>query len=640
LSGAKTEADTITKLLVRRLHESGNRKVAMRSKEFGIWRTYTWKDSYDNVKYIALALKEMGFKRGDKLAILGDNNPQWYWLEWAAQAVGGAAVGIFVDSVMDEVKYIVSHSDAVMVAARDQEQVDKIMAMKEDLPNVKKVIYWDNKGMSKYEDIVLVSLDKLIELGKKYDQSNPDVFEIEVEKGSGEDLATICYTSGTTGLPKGAMVSHRALISATESGSLRSGAKASDEYVAFSPPAWILDQCNGITAGPLIGNSVNFPEEPESIQADIREIGPTSLMYGSRQWESLASQAQLKMSDAPFTKRVFYNLFLPVGYRAADDYYQRKELNPFWKALYKVADWIVFRALRDKMGLLKTTSAMAGGTYVGPDTLRYFAAINVMVKNGYGSTEAPTISLQAADDMKLGSAGTPTSGKEVRIKDEELLVRGSNLFSGYYKNPEATNEKMIGGWLHTEDSCYIDEDGHIFFIERVKDLMKLASGQKFSPTYIESQLKFSPYIRDAMVIGDETKPYVTCIVDIDYESIGKWAERRRIPYTTFTDLSQKTEVCELVRQGIIRVNKSVPPQARIKVFVNLYKEFDADEAELTRTRKLRRSFMLQRYGSLINAMYQGNDKVEMEGEVKYRDGKTAKISTLIKVTKVEGKMAK
>ena len=624
-------ADTISKILAENCRKWGDRKVAIRRKDFGIWQEYTWKDSYETIRYLALGLMTLGFERGDKLTILGDNDPEWYWLEWAAHAVGGAAVGVFVDCALEEVKYIVAHSDSKMVGAGDQEQVDKLLTIKDELPNVKKVIYWDKKGMHQYDASILVSFDELIELGRVREESHPGAFETEVEKGRGEDVAAICYTSGTTGLPKGAMVSHRTLIDAVQAANYRLKWTDADDYVAFAPPAWILDQGNAIAGSPITGMVLNFAEEPETTQEDIREISPRCLLYGSRQWEGLASEAQVKMSDAPFIKRFTYHLFLPVGYKIADSFYQRKELNLFWKGLHKLADWTVFRALRDKMGLTKATCALAGGTYVGPDTFRYFNSIGINIRNMYGSTETTYVSMQSDDDVKLGSAGTPSPGKEVRIEEDEIIVRGMAIFSGYYKNPEATKESMAGGWFHMGDAGYIDEDAHLYFIERVKDLITLSGGARFSPTYIESQLKFSPYIRDAMVVGDESKPFVACIVNIDYEAVGKWAERHRIPYTTFADLSQKPQVCELVKGEVDRVNKSVSPEARIKRFVNLYKEFDPDEAELTRTRKLRRSFMADRYKLLIDSIYQDKEEVRIETDVKYRDGRMGRISTPVRI---------
>jgi len=535
------------------------------------------------------------------------------------------------------VQYIAAHSDSKIIGVGDQEQVDKLLAIKDKLPDLKKIIYWDKKGMSKYDDPILISFEEVIELGKRCEETYPGIFEHEIERGRGEDIATICYTSGTTGLPKGVMISHRMLIGAVEASNARLKWTDTYDYVAFAPPAWILDQGNAITGSPLIGITLNFPEDPDTTQADIREVAPRSLLYGSRQWEGLASDAQVKMSDAPFIKRFIYNLFLPVGYRIADFYYQKRKVNLFWRGLYKLADLAVFRALRDKMGLIKSSCTLAGGTYVGPDTFRYFAAIGVRIRNGYGSTEAPWISLQGADDIKLGSTGTPTPGREVRIEEDEIIVRGGNLFNGYYKQPEATEEKMAGGWFHTGDAGYIDEEGDLFFIERVKDLMVLRGGAKFSPTYIESQLKFSPYIMDAMVIGDESKAFVTCVVNIDYDAVGKWAERNRIPYTTFADLSQRPQVCELVKREIDRVNKSVSEQARVKKFVNLYKEFDPDEGELTRTRKLRRSFMEERYKQLIVALYQDKEEAKIETDVRYRDGRVGKIDTPVRVMWVEKK---
>lgn len=360
-----TNPDTIPKLLVNRAGKWQDKRTAMRKKEQGIWNAYTWKDTFEKVKRLSLALKSMGFKRGDKIAILGDNDPEWYWLEYAAQSMGGAAVGIFVDSVPAEIKYIIQHSNSVVVAARDQEQVDKILSIKDELKDVQHIIYWDKKGMWKYSDEMLISFSNALEMGEVHEKTDPDIFMDEVSRCNGEEIATICYTSGTTGLPKGVMVSHKTLIGAVAASAVRLHWSDADEYVAFSPPAWILDQVNAIAGSPLIGITLNFPEKPDTTQEDIREIAPQCFLYGARQWESLASQAQVKMNDAPFLKKFAYNLSLPVGYKIGDLHYRGLKPGLFWKAIYRLADLAVFRPLRDKMGLSKAKSAVAGGTYVG-----------------------------------------------------------------------------------------------------------------------------------------------------------------------------------------------------------------------------------------------------------------------------------
>lgn len=609
----------------------------MRRKEYGIWNEYTWEESYLAVKYLALALLSLGFGRGDVACIIGDNNPEWFWVEYAAQAAGGAASGIYVDCVPSEVKYICAHSEAKVIAARDQEQVDKVLEIKDELPNLKKVVYWDKKGMWKYDDAILASFDEMLDLGKRHEETNPGLFERVVEKIRPDDLAVICYTSGTTALPKGVMINHRALLGSTRCMFARRNWKDTDDYVSFLSPAWITEQGWGIGGTVIVGNVVNFIEEPETAQQDIREISPHCVLYGSRQWESMGSEIRVKMADAPIIKRLPYNLFLPVGHKIADAYYGGNKSSPFWKALYKLGDWFVFRPLRDKMGLSRTRDATSGGTYVGPDVYRYFAAIGVVIKNGYGLSETLWSTLQTDDCMKLAATGAPVPQKEIRISgDGEILIRGLGLFTGYHKDIEATEDKMKGGWFHTGDAGHIDEDGQLYFLERVKDLMVLAGGAKFSPTYIESRLKFSIYIQEAIVFGDEVKPFVSAIIGIDFDAVGKWAEKHHLTYTTLVDLSQKEDVLGLIGRELAGINRSLPQQARLAKFVNLYKEFDPDEAELTRTRKLRRKFVEERYKLLVDAIYQGKREVVMETAVKYRDGREGKISTSIKVADVGG----
>jgi len=625
-------ADTIPKLLISAVDKYGSAKVAMRRKDLGIWQEYTWQDSYEMVKFFSLALLSLGMEHGDKVSIIGDNDPEWFWAAWAAQAAGGVSVGIYIDCMPSEVKYIVEHSDSKFIVARDQEQVDKVLEIKDDLPNLKKVIYWDKKGMWKYEDPILTSFDEMITLGRQYEQDHPGAFEENVSQGKAEDMAVLCYTSGTTALPKGVILSHHNLIWIMQGVLKIDPWHETDDYLSYLSPAWITEQGNGLVAPLLAGTRVNFPEEPETVANDIREVAPQCLLYSSRQWEGLVSEIQVRVSNASILKRSIYQLFLTVGYKVADVYYKWEKPSLFWRILYALGNILVFRPLRDKHGLIRATRATAGGTYVGPDVFRYLAAIGVRIRNGYGLSEAGWSTGPLRGKLKLDSVGVPVPGVEVRISAQgEILIRSPHVFLGYYKDAEATARRLEGGWCHSGDAGSVDEDGHVHFIERMDDLMKLSGGGQFSPTYIEGRLKFSPYVRDMMVIGDEIKPFVTAIVAIDFETVGKWAEKRHIPYTTFADLSQKREVYDLVENEIARVNAYIPSEGRIRKFVNLYKEFDPDEAELTRTRKIRRKFLENRYKTLIEAMYQDKAEVVVEIEVKYRDGRKGAINAPIKI---------
>jgi len=391
----------------------------------------------------------------------------------------------------------------------------------------------------------------------------------------------------------------------------------------------------------LTGARLNFPEEPETIAEDTREVGPNFVIYGPRQWESLVSEIQIKMIDAHPLKRFAYNLFLPVGHRIADIELQGKTPNLFWRALHSIGYALLFRPLKDSLGLSKVRFAVTGSSVLSLDTFRLIHAIGIELRQNYASTEAGFISSHGKGEIKFESVGRPALGTEVRITDEgELLVRSDCMYSGYHKDPEKTTASLIGGWCHTGDAVHIDEAGHLIFLDRLEHMGELSSGIKYAPQYIEGRLRFSPYIKDAMVIGGKDKEFVSAIINIDFAMVGKWAERNGIPYTTFVDLSQKKEVADLVQKDLVRVNSYLPEPARVRKFVLMHKEFDPDEAELTRTRKLRRDFMEQRYKELINTMYEGEKEINVKAPVTYRDGRKGMVTTSIKVRTVSEGLAK
>lgn len=626
--------DTLPKLVRRNSEEWGD-GVAMAMKDFGIWQRYTWKDYYKKVKYFSLGLISLGLEPGDRVCIIGDNEPQWFWGEFAVQAAGGIATGIFVDSVPSEVKYIAEQSDVKFAIVNDQEQTDKFLKIKEELPSLKKVIYWDPKGLRNYDDPLIISFTEVMELGRKYEQAHPRLFEQNVEKGKGDDIAFIYYTSGTTGLPKGATLTHKALINTARGFINRYPLSENDDLVSNFPAAWVGDSFFATVPHLLTGARINFPEEPETIAEDTREIGPNFVIYGPRQWESLVSEIQVKMIDAHPMKRFCYHLFLPIGYKIADYNFAGKKPNLFWRALYQVAHLLLFRPLKDKLGLSNVRFAVTGSSVLSLDTFRLIHAIGIELRQNYAGTEAGFISSHAKRDIKFESVGRPAVGTEVRItNDGELLVRSECMFNEYHRDPEKTKEAFKDGWFCTGDAVHISEDGHLIFLDRLKELGELATGVKYAPQYIEGRLRFSPYIKDAMVIGGKDKDFVSAIVNIDFTMVGKWAEKNRVPYTTFVDLSQKKEVANLVQRDLVRVNSYLPEGARAKKFVLLHKEFDPDEAELTRTRKLRRGFLEERYKNLIEEIYSDKDEVIVEASVTYRDGREGLVTTPIKIRTV------
>ncbi len=626
--------DTIPKLVVRN-SQQWNLHTAACMKNFGIWRKYSWAEYYDKVRYFSLGLITLGLVRGDVVCIIGDNEPEWFWGEFATQAVGGICTGIFVDSIPSEVEYIAQHSNSSFAIVNDQEQTDKFLEIRSNLPKLKKIIYWDPKGLKHYDDPMLISFTKVIELGREYEKKHPNLFEQNVAKGKAEDIAFIYYTSGTTGLPKGACITHRSLIRTARAFIDRYPLNKEDNLMSNFPAAWVGDSFFATIPHLLTGARLNFPEEPETIAEDTREVGPDFVIYGPRQWESIVSDIQVKMIDAHPLKRFFYELFMPLGYKIADMQLEGRNPNLFWKALYQIAYVLLFRPLKDRLGLSNVRFAVTGSSVLSLDTFRLIHAIGIELRQNYGSTEAGYISSHGKGEIRFESVGRPALGTEVRITNEgELLVRSDCMFSGYHKDKEKTDETLVNGWCRTGDAVNIDERGHLIFMDRLVHMGELSTGTKYAPQYIEGRLRFSPYIKDAMVIGGKDKDFVSAIINMDFAMVGKWAERSRLPYTTFVDLSQKKEVANLVQKDLLRVNGYLPEPSRVKRFVLLHKEFDPDEAELTRTRKLRREFIEERYKDLIQAMYGEGDEVKVEAPVTYRDGRKGVVTTSIKVRTV------
>ncbi|MCX7838984.1 MAG: AMP-binding protein [Anaerolineae bacterium] len=626
---------TLPQYLKHTAQRYGNRRVAMRKKQFGIWREYTWEESYTRVKHLALGLMELGLAHNDKVCIIGDNDPEYFWAQLAVQACGGVAVGIFTDSLPNEIQYIVQHSDAVIVFAKDQEQCDKMLEIRDQVPAVRRVIYWEERGLWNYRYDWLMSFEQLMELGRQVDQREPTKFDERLAQGKGDDLAIFCYTSGTTGLPKGAMIAHKNLIGGASISSSVDRRLDTDEYLSFLPPAWITENVLGLAIHVMNGMIINFPEEPETVQENLREISPHALLFSARLWESLVSMVHARIADTSWINRVLYKIFMPIGYRVADLRFGTGRVPLGWRILGWLGELAVFAPLRDKLGLIRVKSAYSSGAALSPDVVRFFRAIGVNIRNLFGSTEAIIHTVHIGDDVKFETVGVPPPGVQLRITPEgEIAVKSPSVFQGYYKNPEATAQALRDGWFHTGDAGYLRDDGHLIYLDRVKDLIELGTGDKFSPQYIEGRLKFSPYIKDAMVIGGRERMFVTALINIDFANVGHWAEKRRLAYTTFVDLSQKPEVYDLIKQDVLRVNETLPPPARVKSFVLLHKEFDPDEGDLTRTRKLRRNVMEERYRDLIEAMYSGKDEVRVSAPVKYRDGRTGVIETAVRVCKL------
>jgi long-chain acyl-CoA synthetase len=630
--------DTFPKLLVRNARRFPAR-VALREKELGIWQAYTWQAYLEAVRELAMGFRALGLRRGDKVAIVGGNRPEWVMSELATQALGGASVGVYQDSTLTEVAYVIDHCDAEIVVAEDQEQVDKILDMLGQLPKVKAVVYTDPRGLRGYRHPLLLAFDAVRDRGRALLAREPRCFDEEVRKGSAEDLAIISYTSGTTGFPKGAMLSFRNLLAMALSLHAVDPKREGDEFVSFLPLAWIGEQMMCLSSALAVGFTVNFPEEPETVLENVREIGPHVMFAPPRVWENMVSSVQVRIMDTTPFKRFMYERLMPVGQRVADRRFARRAVPLGWRLLDGLAHLLLFRALRDRLGLSRLRSASTGGAALGPDVFRFFHAIGVPLKQIYGQTEIAGIScIHRADDIRFHTVGVPIPGTELRISPSgEILSRSPSVFAGYYKNDLATADALRDGWLHSGDAGHMDGE-HLVVIDRLKDVMRLGDGTRFSPQFIENRLKFSPYVKEAVVVGQD-RPYLAALLCIDLAIVGKWAEGQKISYTTYADLSSRPEVYDLVEKEVAQVNATLPEAARLRKFVLLYKELDADDDELTRTRKVRRSVVDERYGDVIAAVYGERDAVDVDATIKFQDGKTARVQAKLPVRRMERRVA-
>ena len=629
------EANSIPHVIRINYERWGDKKVAIRKKEFGIWNEYSWKDFYENVKLFSLGLISLGLEREDKVAIIGDNAPEWLYAELATQAAGGISLGAYQDSVTSEIKYVVDHSDVKFVVVEDQEQVDKILEVKDELAKVQKLIYWDPKGLWFYDDPLLMSFEKVQELGRDYEISHPGAFEDNIEKLSPDDTAMICYTSGTTGLPKGSLFTHRGWLAMTSHFMEFESLNPDDEMMSCHPLAWSGEQAITILPTLMIGGTLNFPERAETVQEDLREVGISFGLKSGRLLQSQVSMVLTKIADASIIKRLTYRLFMPVGYRMARFQLDRRRPTGLWRFLNWVAYLVLFRPLQDWLGYSKIRILYTGGALVGTEIYNFFLAIGVNLKCMYGITEAGGIPAAHRDgDINMDSAGPPSPGTEIRIDDAgEVLFRCEGLSMGYYNNPEKTAQTFRNGWLHASDAGLIDENGHLIIFDRMDDVAHLNDGNRFAPQYIESKMKFSPYIQDSVILGRD-RDYLVCLISIDFTTVGKWAEEKGIAYTTFADLSQRPEIHELTMGDIQRVNQNLPKAIHIRKFAHFYKELDADDAELTRTRKLRRGYIEEHYKEMIDGLYSGVSEVVVETQIKYRDGRVRTQSTPVNIISV------
>ena len=627
-----SKLDTVPKLLRRNNSIYGNR-VAMRKKRFGIWQQYTWKEVFQHVTWISLGFSRLGLQKGDRVIIIGNNDPELFWIQWGVQCTGGISVCLYVDSLPDEAKYFIDDSGAKFFVGEDQEQVDKILAIKEDCPQMEKVIYWDEKGLWFYEDSLLMGLHELEELGKKEEMKYPDRMDDYINETKGDDTGVIIYTSGTTGLPKGIVIPYHYVLFYPRNGFRTYNLPSESEYFSYAPPAW-AEQTMGLAIGPDYPLVISFAEEPETLQNDIMEIAPNMLFYQPRLWEDLARQIRIKIDDASWWKRFLFRIAIKEGYRKLEAEEEGRKLPVLRKTSWWLADKIILSVTRGHYGMKKIRLCTVGGTSCAPSLIRFFRALGVPLCNAYGAAEVGMLSSTNQMETRYDTVGRPFPGVEIKIEESEILIRTPGISKGYWNDPEAMSKKMKDGWYYTGDSGYIDKDGYLVVYDRIEEMINLQGGAAFSPQFIETRLRFSLYIKDAIVFGDKEKPYLTAIISLDFGMVSKWAESLNIPYTTFIELSQKPQVLSLLADEIRNVNKLLVEGGRIKKFVSLHKEFDPDEAELTRSRKLKRNIVNKKYEGIYRCMYEDRETVPIEASVTYSDGREAKVKATLNIIEV------
>ena len=595
--------DTLPKLFLRNVTQYRDR-VALREKDLGIWKRVTWGDYYEHVRDFAMGLKALGFEPGDKVAILGDNCCEWIYADLAAQSLLGIAVGIYPTDVASQVKYILKNSDSKFVVARDQEQVDKVLQVKNELPLLKKVIVIDMKGLRRYKDPLIISFNETEKMGRTLHEQMPNFFEESIRSTRAEEVAIIVYTSGTTGDPKGAMISHKGMISMVRGLSQILDFRSGDSVVSVLPLCHIAEQMFSLIFPMYVGYTVNFAESVNTLQEDMKEISPTAFLNVPRIWEKMHSNIMIRMQDAIFFKRWVFKAMVPIGERVSQYRLENKPVPLHWRFLHWIAYLFLFRALKNQLGLLQTRIFVSGAAPLSPDLIKFYHSVGVPVRECYGMTEMSGISFMPKDhEIRVGGVGKPIPGVEFKLgEDGEIFQKGDLVFVGYYGNPQATQDTIVDGWLHTGDVGQVDEEGILYLTDRKKDIIITAGGKNIAPSEIENKLKFSPFIKEAIVIGDRRK-YLSCLIQIDLENVSNWAQNNKIAYTTYKSLATHPDVNKLIGKEVEEVNKHFSRVETIKKFKILEKELDPDDEELTATMKVKRSVIEKKFKDIIEAMY-------------------------------------
>jgi long-chain acyl-CoA synthetase len=613
------------------------RRPAIREKDLGIWQTWTWEEVAREVRAFACGLAASGFERGDRLAIVGDNRPRLYWAMAAAQCLGGIPVPLYQDAIASEILYPLDQAEIRFAVAEDQEQVDKLLEIRER-SRLTHIIYDDPRGLAHYEAAGLTSYDHILGLGRLFDEDHAGFFDAQVAQGSGGDVAIILYTSGTTGEPKGVMLTHDNLIQTGRNGIEREGLSEAEEMLAYLPMAWVGDNLFSYTQSYVAGFCVSCPESSDTVLQDMREIGPTYNFAPPRVYENMLTQVMIRIEDAASWKRWMFHKFMAVARRAGISLLDGRPVPLSDRFLYALGRWLIYEPVKNVLGLSRTRLAYTAGEAIGPDLFDFYRSLGINMKQLYGQTEGSVfVCIQPDGQVKPDTVGTPAKDVEVRVSEAgEVLYRGPGVFREYYKNPEATAlTKTADGWVQTGDAGFFDEDGQLKIIDRAKDVGRLKDGTLFAPKYLENKLKFFPYIREAVAFGDG-RDFAAAFINIDLAAVGNWAERNHLPYTGYTDLAGKPDVYALVRDCIDKVNRDLVRDPRlagsqIRRFLILHKELDADDGELTRTRKVRRGFIGEKYQELVEALYSGSESCPVEARIRFEDGRIGQIRAVLPI---------